>query len=314
MERAPARGEERSPPIHKKLNQKISLGIRAKFNLLLVAVAAVGVALFALAAEPLVDAVAREEVLQSARIMMDSAAGARKYNSEQVAPLLKDRMEHHFYPQAVSAYATRRSFDVIHAKYPEYTYREAALNPTNPQDRAADWEADIINALRANPEKTEISLERSTPTGQFIELARPIITKQACLECHSTAATAPASMIAIYGSQNGFGWKPNEISAAQVVSVPMSASAVRAEHIRKLFVLPFVFFLVVLFVAINLLLHFVIIQPIGRIATTAEAVSMGDIDAPEYHYGASDEIGRLSASFTRMHRSVVEAFRMLRQE
>jgi HAMP domain-containing protein len=290
------------------------LGIRAKFNLLLLAVAAVGVGLFALAADPLVDAVAREEVLQSARIMMDSAAGARKYTSEQITPLLKDRMDHRFYPQAVSAYAAKRSFDVIHANYPDYTYREAAINPTNPQDRAADWEADIINALRANPAKTEISLERSTPTGKFIELARPIVTKQACLECHSTAAAAPASMITIYGSQNGFGWKPNETSAAQVVSVPMSASAVRAEHIRRLFVLPFAGFLVVLFVAINLLLHFVIIQPIGRIAKTAEAVSMGDLDTPEYHYGASDEIGRLSSSFIRMHRSVIEAFRMLRQE
>jgi HAMP domain-containing protein len=290
------------------------LGIRAKFNLLLLAVAVVGVGLFALAADPLVDAVAREEVLQSARIMMDSAAGARKYTSEQITPLLKDRMEHHFYPQAVSAYATKRSFDVIHAKYPDYAYHEAALNPTNPQDRAADWEADIINALRANPAEAEISLERSTPTGRFIELARPIVTKPACLECHSTAAAAPASMIAIYGSQNGFGWKPNEISAAQVVSVPMSASAVRAEHIRKLFVLPFAGFLVVLFASINLLLHFVIIQPIGRIAKTAEAVSMGEIDTPEYHYGASDEIGRLSSSFIRMHRSVIEAFRMLRQE
>ena len=40
-------------------------------------------------------------------------------------------------------------------------------------------------------------------------------------------------MIALYGSQNGFGWKPGEIIGAQIVSVPMSTSAVRAEHIRQ---------------------------------------------------------------------------------
>ena len=65
------------------------------------------------------------------------------------------------------------------------------------------------------------------------------------------------------------------------------------------------------FVAVNLLLHFVIIRPITRIASTAEAVSMGEIDTPEYRYNRADEIGRLASSFTRMHRSIVEAFRML---
>ena len=287
------------------------MGIRAKFNLILLAVALVGVGLFTLAADPLLDAIARDEVLQSARIIMDSAAGARKYTSEQITPLLKDRMEHQFYPQAVSAYAAKRSVDVIHSKYPEYSYREAALNPTNRQDRASDWEADIIDQFRASPAKGEISLVRSTPTGRFIELSRPIVAKAACMECHSSAAAAPPSMIDIYGDQNGFGWKPNEIVAAQIVSVPMTASLVRAEHIRRLFIIPFGSFLVLLFLSINLLLHFVVIRPIEGITTNAEAVSLGDLDAPEFIYESSDELGRLSMSFTRMHRSIVEAFRML---
>jgi protein-histidine pros-kinase len=279
----------------------------------MLAVAVLGVGLFALAADPLVKAVAREEVLQSSRIMMESAAGARKYTSEQIAPLLKPNIARQFYPQAVSAYAAKRNFDVIHAKFPDYTYREAALNPTNPQDRASDWEADIINDFRANPDKKEVSFERVTATGPMIELARPLVNKPACMECHNTAALAPASMIALYGSQNGFGWKPNEIIGAQVVSVPMSASTVRADHIRKLFVIPFACFLVLLFVSINLLLHFVVIRPIEQMAKTAEAVSMGNINTPEYHYGGSDQIGRLAASFNRMHRSLVEAFRILGQ-
>ena len=237
------------------------MGLRAKFNLLLLVVAIVGAGLFAVAANPLVDAIAREEVLQSSRIMMESAAGARKYTSEQVAPVLKPMIGAHFYPQSVSAYAAKRNFDVIHAKFPDYEYREAALNPTNPQDRATDWEADIINDFRSHPDKQEVSLVRATATGPMLELARPLVNKPACLECHATAASAPASMVALYGSENGFGWKPGEIIGAQVVSVPMSASAVRAEHIRRLFVIPFVAFLVLLFVSVNLLLNFVVDPP-----------------------------------------------------
>jgi protein-histidine pros-kinase len=287
------------------------VGLRAKFNLLMLVVAVVGVGLFALAAEPLVNAVAREEVLQSSRIMMESAAGARKYTSEQIAPILKPQIGQHFYPQSVSAYAAKRNFDVIHEKFPDYMYREAALNPTNPQDRATDWEADIINDFRAHPDKSEISIDRATATGPMLELARPLVNKPACMECHSTAATAPASMIALYGNENGFGWKPGEIIGAQIVSVPMSASAVRAEHIRRLFLLPFIGFLALLFISVNILLHFVVIRPMEKIADSAEAVSMGKIDTPEYQYKGRDQIGRLASSFNRMHRSLVEAFKML---
>src|SRR4051794_14316023 len=103
------------------------MGLRAKFNLLMLGVAVIGAALFALAAGPLVDAIAKDEVLQSSRIMMESAAGARKYTSEQIAPVLKPMIAEHFYPQSVSAYAAKRNFDVIHAKFPDYSYREAAL-------------------------------------------------------------------------------------------------------------------------------------------------------------------------------------------
>jgi HAMP domain-containing protein len=287
------------------------LGLRAKFNLLLFIVALAGCGLFALAANPLVNAIASDEVLQSSRIMMESAAGARKYTSEQIAPILRARMDQHFYPQSVSAYAAKRNFDVIHAKFPDFLYREAALNPTDPQDRAEDWEADIINDFRSHPEKAEDSFVRSTPMGPMLELARPLVNKPACMECHSTAAAAPASMIALYGSQNGFGWKPGEIIGAQIVSVPVASSAVRAEHIRRLFVLPFAGFLLLLFVSVNVLLNFVVVRPIERIAAAAETISTGDINAPEYHYSHKDQIGRLSSSFNRMHRSLAEALRML---
>ena len=287
------------------------MGLRAKFNLLLLVVALAGFGLFALAANPLIKTIAREEVLQSSRIMMESAAGARKYTSEQIAPILRPQIGQHFYPQSVSAYAAKRNFDVIHSKFPDFAYREAALNPTNPQDRAEDWEADIINDFRSHPGKQEISFVRTTPVGRMLELARPLVNKAACMECHNTALTAPASMIALYGSQNGFGWKPGEIIGAQIVSVPMSISAVRAEHIRRLFVLPFAGFLLLLFVSVNVLLNFVVIRPLERIAGAAEAISTGDIDAQEYVYGQKDQIGRLSASFNRMHRSLVQALRML---
>src|SRR4030095_16871891 len=100
-----------------------------------------------------------------------TAAWARKYTSEQIAPLVKPMIGERFYPQAVSAYAAKRKFDLIHEKFPDFTYREAAHTPTNPEDRATDWEADLINDFRAHPGKEEITMVRSTPTGPDLYIA-----------------------------------------------------------------------------------------------------------------------------------------------
>jgi len=37
---------------------------------------------------------------------------------------------------------------LIHSKYPDYSYKEATLNPTNPLNRATDWETDLVNEFK----------------------------------------------------------------------------------------------------------------------------------------------------------------------
>jgi hypothetical protein len=62
-----------------------------------------------------------------------------------------------------------------HSRAAAIEYKEAALNPTNPRDRAVDWEADIINTFRNHPGAAkELVGERDTPTGRSLYLARPI--------------------------------------------------------------------------------------------------------------------------------------------
>lgn len=287
------------------------MGLRTKFNLMLLVVAVIGVGAFTLAATPILEGLAREQVLQSSRIMMESAAGARKYTSEQIAPLLAKDMRNTFHPQAVSAYAAKKNFDVLHGKFSDYSYREAALNPTNPEDRAIDWEADIINDFRNHPERKEIVLERVTPVGRSLYLARPLVNKQACMYCHSTAREAPRSMVAIYGGQNGFGWRLGETIGAQIVTVPMSVPIAQAARVRLIFVGVFVAVFAMVFVLLNVLLGAMVIGPIDRMARTADAVSLGDMDVPEYVRGGSDQIARLSKAINRMRRSLQEALRML---
>ena len=287
------------------------MGLRAKFNLMLLGVALAGLALLALVLTPILGGQARDDVLQRSQIMMESAAGVRAYTSAQVAPLLEPQMATTFHPEAVSAFAAMRTFAVLHGKYPDYDYREPALNPTNPTDRASDWEADIINDFRAHPQQQETVVERQTPTGPSLVLARPIVATAACLTCHSTPAAAPASMIAIYGPDHGFGWRLNDVVAAQVVTVPMSVAFAQADQARLVFLACYAGVFVVLFALLNLLLDRMVLRPIDRITHTSEAVSLGKLDTPEYERGGRDQIARLSTAINRMRRSLQEALRML---
>ena len=90
---------------------------------------------------------AREEVIREADLMMQGSTATRNYTSERIKPLLErehDRIAH-FHPETVPAFAANEVFQYLRqGEYTNYTYRETSLNPTNPVDRAVDWEADII--------------------------------------------------------------------------------------------------------------------------------------------------------------------------
>jgi protein-histidine pros-kinase len=288
------------------------MGLRTKFNLMLLAVALIGAAAFATAVTPVLNQLARQEVLQTCRVMMESASGARQFATSEVAPLVNTHEATVFNPQGVGAYAAKKSFATLQARFgDDYTYREAALNPTNPEDQAAGWEADLIYDFRNHPDEKESVVPRQTPRGPVMELARPLVARQTCLACHETAANAPKAMVAIYGPDHGFGWKPGEVIGAQIVSVPMSVAKARADKVRMSFLLPYAGVFGLLFVLLNLMLDFTVIGPIDAMARTAEAVSLGKMETPEYLRSGSDQIAQLSKSINRLRRSLQEALKLL---
>ena len=144
--------------------------------------------------------------------------------------------EDKFHAQAVPAYAATKNFALLASKFRDYAYREAALNPINPANRAVSWEADIINSFRGNPRRGELINERETDNGRILHLSHPIVSREPCLVCHGPVEKAPRSMIAEYGTQNGFDWKMNEIVGAQIVSVPMAVALGHSATIRNLFI------------------------------------------------------------------------------
>ena len=250
-------------------------------------------------------------MLSEAALMMSQVNATMRYTDAEVSPLLARSMRIQFIPQAVPFFAAQRTFNAIAADRPDYTYRQPADNPTNPADRLAPWESDIIRSLRAQPALRSLVTERHTAAGSILSLSQPVRVTTGCLVCHSTPQAAPASMIDAYGSANGFGWADGSTVGAQIVSVPERVPLARARVslLHTMAALAGVF--LVMLVLLNILLHLLIVRPVRRISRTADRVSLGDLDVPEFERMSDDEIGSLALSFNRMRRSLVAAFRLL---
>jgi HAMP domain-containing protein len=289
--------------------------IRWKIDLAMSGAFLVGLGLAGFVAYEILSKNAQEDSLQNARIIMEEASAIRAYTSESIRPLLEQQMKVQFLPHSIPSFAAQSNFKLVRQKLPEYTYREPTLNPTNLNDRAVDWEADIINGFRDDATKQEAVITRDTPGGQYLVLARPLkIGSPACLTCHSTPEAAPATMVALYGSQNGFGWKQGEIVGAQVVSIPLGIPLGRAYRALLWFMVALAGTFLVIIIIVDLLLRAVVVKPVVEISEMADRVSMGNLDTPEYVRESNDEIGSLSMSFNRMRRSLQNAMKMLDEQ
>src|SRR5271167_274503 len=193
------------------------MSMMVRFNAALFAAFALAAALAGYVCWTVLENNARRDVLAEADLMLDSATAVRAYTANEILPLLAGRIDSEFPPQSIPFYAATQNFLHLRERHPEYTYKEATLNPTNPRDRAADWEGDIIQRFRNDTKSQEIVGERDTPMGKSLYLARPIRNGAECLTCHGSPSSAPKTLIAHYGGDNGFGWQTNEVVGAQVV-------------------------------------------------------------------------------------------------
>jgi protein-histidine pros-kinase len=283
-----------------------------KFNLVFILAFAAGLGVTGYMARGLLQKNANEEILSQARLIMESAKAVSTYTATQIKPLLENQMKYAFLPQSVPAYSSTEVVNALRAEHPDYSYKTAMLNPTNPRDRAQTWEEDVISHFANAPNLPEFIGQRLTPSGQLLFIARPIrITNAACLQCHSTPDAAPVTMTDKYGPSNGFGWKLNDTLGAQIVSVPMTVPLNRADDAFTVVIGSLAGVFIVIGLALNLMLWKLVIQPVTRLSALSDRVSLGELDAPEFKYAAKDEIGILSESFSRMRQSLVHAMKML---
>lgn len=295
------------------MNMFRNLNLRRKFTILLTLILLAGLAFSGIALSVVLRQNARNDIAATALILMETMGSVRDYTSTQINPELEDKLVTEFLPQTIPAYSAREVFENLRSnpEYGDFFYKEATLNPTNLRDKADDFETQLVEGFKRDKNLKEQSGFRSVPRGQVFYIARPLdVSKESCLQCHSTVEAAPKSLIERYGTGGGFGWELNDIVGARIVSVPASRVISKANR-SSLVVLGIVstIFIAVILV-VNILLNRQVIRPLKRMTRFAEEVSTGHTNI-EFEQITNDEIGKLAKAFKRMQISLEIALKRL---
>ncbi len=293
----------------------MKIGTRVTLNLIVVFV--IGILISGIVLSNVLNAKAQGEVNSKASALMQMNNATRNYTNERVQPLLLPKAEEQdtFIPESIPAFSVREIFEYFRntPDYANFLYKDATLDPTNLRDKADNFETKIVNKFKNTDENT-LSGYRKISGTKLYYTAKPFsVTNESCLRCHSTPERAPKSQLATYGRENGFGWKLNEVLGAQIVYVPAENIIKNARNSFLLItgIVAMVFTAVV--VIINLLLKTTVLQRIKKIASVAEQVSVGDMNA-SFDKQNKDEIGDLAEAFNRMKYSLEIAIDMINKK
>ena len=288
------------------------MGLRLKYNIVLALACLLGFGAAGGISYVIVQQFAQDEIKHSIKMVHANANAVRRYTVNSITPLLAEDNDILFLSETVTSFAARSVFANVQEQFPQYSYKEAALNPTNPADLASPVEAAMIEQFRTDPSLTEITRVVERDGAQYLTVAYPVtITQEGCLRCHSTPEAAPPAMVDLYGTEGGFGWELGETVGAQIIAAPMSLVQQRTWETGVILIagLSSVFLLV--FAMTNLILGRIVLSPVRHMSNMAEKVSLGDFSIPEYQKAGKDEISSLSLSFNRMRRSLEQAMRMI---
>jgi protein-histidine pros-kinase len=291
------------------------MNLATKFNIILVLIFSLGLAAGGFYSFRLTQDNALQQVTDQAELIMQSALAVRSYTVNEVRPALNRNSDgKEFFPQTVPAYSATQTANIVRESRPEYSYKEAVFNPTNPRDKATAWEERIINSFIANPDLEKQVGTRTSGENRLLYISYPIkITNPKCLSCHSSPQAAPPAMRAIYGDDGGFGWRLNEIVGTQIVTVPYKLPEELAQKTFYSFLISLALLFVILFIVINIMIRLLILRPVTIMTQMADDVSKGNVKGKELEISGKDEIAELSRSFNRMRRSVIKIVQLLRK-
>src|SRR5260370_4156277 len=139
------------------------MGLRTKFNLVMITAFLIGLAVATFRAGKITTEEAKRQMLNEATLIMRSGTAVRGYTQNEISPLISEQMAVRFLPHSVPSSSAQTVLHQVQKDFPDYSYTEAALNPTNPSDRATTCESDIIHEVKHDTQPAEFVPRPDTP-------------------------------------------------------------------------------------------------------------------------------------------------------
>jgi hypothetical protein len=294
------------------------VGIRTRFTLILSLIFVVTIIAAWVTFSKVVQQQAEDEITYQASVLIAMLNSVRTYTNTEVNPLLapQNQQGDQFIAQSVPAFSAREVFENFRKNelYQSFLYKEATINPTNLRDLADDDESALLKTFQADPSLKELSGFTMLEGQQVFYIAHPLkIASENCLSCHSDPKNAPASLIATYGSEHGFGWHLNDIISAQTIYVPAAEIFARAQRSLTLVMGILIVIFALVIIVTDAGLRRAVVHPVVQIGRLAQLVGVGKLtmEAPELHginkiAGRSDELGHTAKIIQRMAKEIYE--------
>ncbi len=233
------------------------------------------------------------------------------YRTKQ-QPLIMEIVEKdRFYPELMSGFVlTRGTFDNFKKNLTGYDFKQATINPLYPPNKADQWETELVESFKKQPElkSSEGTMQKGGET--YFYLAKPITVEgKACLHCHGNPNEAPKDQVEIYGTKNGYDWKNGETVAAYVVYISVEEALANARRGAITLCLIGAGCLLVALLGIWVFMDRFVVNPIVRLSSKAEEISLGKNLETPVDIKQNDEIGALANAIERLRMSMVRVLK-----
>jgi hypothetical protein len=207
------------------------------------------------------------EAVERSRTVLAMSEASHEYARETLSPAVRKAVNPHkvglIFEADSSTFVARGTFDAFRKRQPQYSCREAALNPLNLANTADAHEEGLIRRFAADPDLHELSgFRKQDDGGERFYVARPIFVRGVCLQCHDTPERAPPELVERYGSDHGFGWREGEVAGAIIVTVP--TDDLRAEQRGIVWTVAGTFSVLFLMLGADLAILLLVVRPKRR--------------------------------------------------
>ena len=175
---------------------------------------------------------ATNDIYRDTEIFIATADATRTYVKDVLRPAVSDLIpQESFIPHAMSTtFVGREIMGRLRKRFPDFKYKRAASNPTNPVNQADAFELSMLEWFNENPQAREWHGLIQKNNRSFYTRLRAITARDECLRCHGVPEDAPRDMKAIYGTTGGFGYEVGSVVAADTIYIPVDVTFVRIKE------------------------------------------------------------------------------------